>query len=59
VYAPNAAVTLVGNSNFYGAFIGKTVNDSGTPRVHFDEESTKKDLMQRPFRLITWSQDTY
>ncbi len=59
VYAPNATVTLVGNSNFYGSFVGKVVNDSGTPNVHFDERSSDKNLEKRPFRVITWSQDTF
>ncbi|HYK90657.1 MAG TPA: pilus assembly PilX N-terminal domain-containing protein [Acidobacteriota bacterium] len=59
VYAPNATVTLVGNSNFYGSFIGKVVNDNGTPDIHFDEGNLRQNLIQRPFRLITWAQNTY
>ena len=59
VYAPNAPVTLKGNSSFFGSFIGKTVNDSGTPDVHFDDGSLNKNLLPQPFRIITWSQDVY
>jgi hypothetical protein len=59
VYAPNAAVTLVGTSDFYGAFIGKTVSDSGTPQVHFDEGSLNRNLVPQPFRVVTWSQNVY
>ncbi len=59
VYAPNATIKLVGNSQFYGAFIGKTVTDGGTPNIHFNEGCLKQNLIQRPFRLITWSQSSY
>jgi len=57
-YAPNAPLTLVGTSDFFGSFIGKTVTISGTPRVHFDEGCWNEHLIQRPFRLINWSQNT-
>jgi choice-of-anchor A domain-containing protein len=59
IYAPNADVTLVGTSDFYGAFIGKTVSDSGNPRIHFDEGSLNRNLIPQPFRVITWSQNVY
>jgi Tfp pilus assembly protein PilX len=57
-YAPNAPLTLVGTSDFFGSFIGKTVTITGTPRVHFDEGCWNEHLMQKPFRLMTWSQNT-
>lgn len=59
IYAPNAAVTLSGNSGFFGSYIGKTVNDSGTPDIHFDEGLLHQNMIQRPFRTITWSQNIY
>lgn len=59
VYAPNAPVNLVGNSHFYGSFIGKSVTVQGTPEIHFDEGSLRENLIQQPFRLITWSRDLY
>jgi Tfp pilus assembly protein PilX len=59
MYAPNAPLKLVGTSNFYGSFIGKTVQVQGTPDVHFDEGCLDKNLLQRQFRLITWSKDTF
>lgn len=59
LYAPNAAVTLSGNSSFFGSYIGKTVSDSGTPDIHFDEGSLQQNMIQRPFRTITWSQNIY
>jgi type II secretory pathway pseudopilin PulG len=57
-YAPNAPLTLVGTSDFYGSFTGKTVTISGTPRVHFDEGCWNEHLLQKPFRLMTWAQTT-
>ncbi len=59
VYAPNAEIKLSGNSDFYGAFIGKTVTDQGTPSIHFDEGALKNNMIQRPFRIITWYQNAY
>ncbi len=59
VYAPNAQVTLRGNTDFYGAYVGRLVNDSGTPSVHFDEGSLRRNLLQRPFRVVNWSQDSF
>ena len=35
-YAPNATVTLLGNSSFYGAVVGATVNDTGGAQIHYD-----------------------
>jgi hypothetical protein len=59
MYAPNAPMKLVGTSNFFGSFIGKTVTIQGTPDVHFDEGCLDDNLVQRPFRLINWSQNVY
>ena len=36
IYAPNATVTMLGNSDFYGAVVGATVNDSGGAHIHYD-----------------------
>jgi hypothetical protein len=35
LYAPNAPLTINGNGDFYGAFVGKTVQSSGNARIHF------------------------
>ncbi len=59
VYAPNAEINMVGGSTFYGAYVGKTVRDVGGSTVHFDEGSLHRNLLQRPFRLMNWSQDSY
>jgi Tfp pilus assembly protein PilX len=57
VYAPNAPLKLNGNAAFYGSFIGSNITVQGTPDVHFDEGCLDDNLVQLPFRLITWSQD--
>src|SRR6266404_73307 len=36
VYAPNAAVTFSGNSNFFGGVIADYVDDSGGTPIHYD-----------------------
>ena len=36
VYAPNATVSLNGNSDFWGAVIGNMVTDNGNNTLHFD-----------------------
>ncbi len=59
VYAPNSPMQLVGTSNFYGSFIGQTVTIQGTPEVHFDEGCLERNLVQRPFRLISWSKNAF
>jgi hypothetical protein len=59
VYAPNAPVRFVGTSDFFGSFIGKTVTIQGTPEVHFDEGCLQRNLLQRPFRIITWSKNSF
>jgi hypothetical protein len=38
VYAPNTEITLSGNAQFYGAFVGKTLYITGTGDIHYDED---------------------
>jgi Tfp pilus assembly protein PilX len=58
-YGPNSDLSLTGGTDFFGSFIGKTVKSVGGANVHFSEASLNKHLIPRPFRLITWSQDTF
>ncbi len=37
VYAPMADITLIGTSDNYGSFVGKTVTTTGTSVFHYDE----------------------
>ena len=59
VYAPQAALGLGGNSGFFGSFIAASVANSGTSDVHYDEGLINEFLNPRPFRTITWSQNTF
>jgi Tfp pilus assembly protein PilX len=58
LYAPTAPVQLNGNLDFFGSFIGKAVEITGGPKIHFSLGCLQNSLMQRPFRLITWVQDS-
>ena len=42
VYAPNAAITLTGNADFYGSILGKTFADSSGASVHYDRALSSK-----------------
>jgi hypothetical protein len=59
VYAPEAPVVLTGNADFYGSFIGKTLELTGTPEVHFSLGCTDDNLMEQPFRILSWSQKSF
>lgn len=37
IYAPNTAVTIDGDSDIYGAVVGKTLTITGTGSGHYDE----------------------
>ncbi len=37
IYAPHADVTMIGTSDVYGAFVGKTFMIGGTMDLHYDE----------------------
>ena len=36
LYAPNAAITVTGNNDFYGSIVGKTVETTGSSQIHYD-----------------------
>jgi len=38
IYAPNATVSLLGSSHFYGAVVGGIVKDTGGAKVHYDRQ---------------------
>jgi len=59
VYAPEAPVKLAGNADFFGSFIGKTLQLTGTPQVHFSLGMLDDNLMERPFRVLNWKQKTF
>lgn len=65
VYAPNSDASLVisSNLNLYGALIGKTVNITGAPSIHYDVDlrrvTTKfADGIDTPFVISAWQEIT-
>lgn len=42
IYAPNAAVTMVGNAGFYGSILSRTFVDVGGASVHYDRSLANK-----------------
>ena len=36
VYAPGAAITVAGNGDVFGAFVGDTVTIAGNSKFHYD-----------------------
>jgi hypothetical protein len=39
IYAPNAAVSFAGGSNWYGGVVAKTVDDQGGTKIHNDRRT--------------------
>jgi len=37
IYAPDAILTMDGNNDLFGAFVGSKVNFNGPPMIHYDE----------------------
>jgi hypothetical protein len=44
IYAPNTAVTIDGNSDLFGAVVGKTLTLTGSGRAHYDESLNLEDI---------------
>lgn len=53
-YAPKAAVTLRGTSDFYGAVLGKTMDMNGTFGFHYDKSISMKEIPGRFILLAHW-----
>jgi len=56
LYAPNAQLNVGGGGEHHGSFIGKDLAIGGDAHVHFNEDNENNDLVQRPFRILSWSQ---
>jgi len=44
IYAPNTPVRIDGNSEYYGAVVGKTLTLTGSGRAHYDESLNLDDI---------------
>jgi Tfp pilus assembly protein PilX len=52
--APNTAVTLVGNSDFYGAVVGNQIDASGGARFHYDRNTKSPVPSNSYYSLISF-----
>jgi len=55
VYAPNATVQLSGNADFYGSFIGATIQDNGNGAIHYDRSLQKNNNAVSNYQLTSFS----
>jgi type IV pilus assembly protein PilX len=55
VYAPNAAITMTGGSNFYGAMLGNTVTNAGGTAIHYDLNLSKNSYIVSNFMLDSFN----
>jgi Tfp pilus assembly protein PilX len=56
LYAPNASFSFGGNSDWYGAVIGKAMTDMGGAAIHYDRRLQNMDFTVGPWMLdsFTW-----
>ncbi len=55
VYAPTADIAIVGTSDNYGAFVGKSVTTTGNAVVHYDAcLGTSKGMTKKKLRMAFW-----
>lgn len=60
VYAPKAAVTLKGGSDFYGAILGYGVNDAGGVNFHYDRNTKLTTVPSNaPLTMISYRDVNY
>jgi hypothetical protein len=55
LYAPNAAVNLVGTSDIYGTVVGRTITESGTPGMHYDRALRNLFVRVGNFQIVSWN----
>ncbi|MCD6310042.1 MAG: hypothetical protein J7M18_04970 [Candidatus Eremiobacteraeota bacterium] len=57
IYAPNANILMYGNSEIYGAMIGKTVTIFGNSAVHFDQALKYSIISPQNMRFASYQMD--
>src|SRR5207237_58353 len=55
LYAPEAAVSMVGNANFYGASVSDSMRMNGTTGFHYDESLAKLPVY-RGYLITSWQE---
>ena len=59
IYAPNARVTIQGNTVVHGAISAKEVVTGGGVEIHYDLALARLKVMVAPFRTINQSRDVF
>jgi Tfp pilus assembly protein PilX len=59
VDAPNAAISVSGNGDFFGRVIGKTISMSGNGKFHFDRNSVLSPQTNSGYSLISYREISY
>lgn len=57
LYARNAAISVTGNGEIFGAMVGDTLQDSGNGNIHYDESLGSYIMAQGSYRLKYWTGD--
>ena len=59
VDAPNAALTVSGNGDFYGRVVGRTISYSGNGKFHFDKNSALGPQSNGGYQMISYREISY
>jgi hypothetical protein len=59
VDAPNAAVTVAGNGDFFGRVVGKTIDYGGNGKFHFDKNSALGPQSNGGYQVISMREISY
>jgi hypothetical protein len=59
VDAPNSAMTVSGNGDFFGRVVGKTITYSGNGKFHFDTNTALGPKNNGGYQLISYREITY
>ncbi|HWY08526.1 MAG TPA: pilus assembly PilX N-terminal domain-containing protein [Candidatus Acidoferrales bacterium] len=59
VDAPNAAIAVAGNGEFFGRIVGGTIDYGGNGKFHFDTASALRPANNTNFQLISYREITY
>ena len=57
--APNAAMSLQGNGNFYGSIVGSTISIGGNGSFHFDRNAALQPPSNGYYTMISYRQISY
>jgi hypothetical protein len=59
VYTPSANVTINGNNDWYGSFVGRTVNGGGGMQLHYDRSLGDDFYIRGEYRPISFNWKKY